>query len=89
MEGKVRVFTRQLFKLIIVEHLTQRTRPVPEADFTLAAEPLELVKDVRAHRGHAGTAADKDHFRVGIFREELPERTGDGHLIARLQGPDV
>ena len=44
---------------------------------------------MRAHRGHTGTAADKHHFRVGIFGKELTKRAGDRYLIARLQGPDV
>ena len=89
VEGKVWVVARQLLELIIVEHLAQRARSVPEADLTLATQPLELVKDVRAHRGHTGTAADKHHFRVGIFGKELTERTGDRHFVTRLERPDV
>ena len=44
---------------------------------------------MRAHRGHTGTAADKDHFHVGIFGKELTERTGDRHFVAWLKGPDI
>ena len=89
MEGEVWVFTRQLLKLIIIEHLSQRACPVPEADFALAPEALELVKNVRTHRCHARATTDKDHFSLGLFSKELAKRTGDGHLISRFQGPDI
>ena len=44
---------------------------------------------MRAHRRHAGAAADKHHLSVGLFSKELAERPGNRHLIARLQRPDI
>ncbi len=89
MEAEVRVVARQLFELLLIEHFTQRTSAIPEADLTLAAQALKLIKNVRAHRRHPGAPADKDHFGVGLFGKELTKRTGDGDLITRFQRPDI
>ena len=40
---------------------------------------------MRTHRRHTGTTADEDHFRIGIFGEELTERPVNGHFIAGFQ----
>ena len=44
---------------------------------------------MRTHRCHTRTAADKDHFRVGVFGKEFAERAGNRHFVARLEGPDI
>ncbi|MEM9071097.1 MAG: NADH:ubiquinone reductase (Na(+)-transporting) subunit F, partial [Myxococcota bacterium] len=45
-----------------VERFSKRSRAVPECDLAVRGKPLELVEDVRAHRGHACAATDKAHL---------------------------
>jgi hypothetical protein len=48
-------------------------------------QALELVEDVRAHRRHAGTAADEHHLRIRVLGEKLAEGAVDLDLVAGLQ----
>ena len=41
------------------------------------------------HGRHAGTAADKDHFILGILGKEFPKGTGNGDLPPWLEIKDV
>lgn len=45
---------------------------------------MEEVEDVAAHGGHAGAAADVDHFALGVLGKEFAVGAADGDLVAGL-----
>jgi hypothetical protein len=75
-------------EVLDVEGLAHGAGAVPEADLAVGLEALELVEDVRAHRGHAGAAADEHHLVLGVTGEELAEGARDGDLVAGLPAVD-
>ena len=58
-----------------VEDFAPAAGTVPEGHLARGADALELIKDMGAHRGHARTPADKDHFRIRVTCEELSVRS--------------
>ena len=88
MPLEVGVVGLQRIEFLSVEGFQPAARAVPERHLALRAEAMELVEDVRAHRRHARAAADEAHLLVRLACEELPVRSGHGHLVARLQGED-
>lgn len=47
------------------------------------------MEDMRAHRSHAGTAADEHLLVRSILNEKFAVRTRDSHLVARLAREDI
>jgi len=68
-------FRGELVEVFDKEHFPFRACAVPERDFSIAIlQPLKLIEDVAAHRCHAGSAADENHFLLGLAGEKLSER---------------
>lgn len=66
------VFLFQGQELFVVEHLLPAPGPVPEGEFAAGIDAVQLVEDMAAHGGHAGTAADEAHLVAGGPGHEVP-----------------
>ncbi len=90
MPREVVVRRVQAGEQIDVERLAHAAGAVPEADPTIVADPLELIQDVGAHRGHAGASAHEHHLGVGALRrQEVAEGAGDDDLVPRLEPEEI
>ena len=85
MPFKVWIFLRQLFVFLCVEGFTQRASAIPEADLARRVKAIELISEMRAHRCHARTTTDQDHFGFGFLGKKVTERTKYLNLVALLQ----
>ncbi len=88
MPFEVRVVPLDGVEILDVEHLSQAAGTVPEGDLAAGVQSPELIENVRAHRCHTRSTADEEHLGVGLASEELAERPGNHHLIARLEVED-
>ncbi len=75
----------QIQELFMIEHLFDRSGPVPKGDFAFAVDAFQLMEDVAAQRRHAGPAADKAHLFVRVLCHEIAVRPGDFDLVSGLK----
>ena len=85
MPVEIGVFRREPIVVVLIEHLAQGARAVPEGDFAPGFDALELVENMRAHGRHARAAADKHHLGIGVPGEKLAEGPVHFHLVTGLQ----
>ena len=71
MPIEIVVLTRQHVEVFLVERLAPAAGSVPETDLAFAIQSPQLVKNMGAHRRHAGTTTNEHHFGIGILGKEL------------------
>lgn len=89
MEIEVRVTGGEVVKEIVVKDFLAGACSVPEGDFAFGVLGFEEVGDVGAERGHAGAAADVEHFLLGRFDMEIAEGADGGDGIAGFEVEDI
>src|SRR5690606_33984549 len=89
VEPEVRELLLDVAEVIHVEELLPGTTAVPVGHLPGGLFRLEQVENMSTEGSHTGTATDIDHFAVGRVDVELPVRTRDRNLVARLPGEDV
>ena len=80
----------QLVEVFNKEHLFLGARAIPEGNLAIAVlQTLELVEDMRPHRGHASTTADEHHLFLCLAGKEFAEGARNRDLVAGLEVEDV
>jgi len=89
VETEIRMGSREGLKRIGVENLLRGAGTIPIAHPASGVFGLEEVGEVGAKRGHAGAAADVDHFSLGWFGVKIAEGTDGSDFIAGFKVKDI
>lgn len=76
-------------EIIFIEDFLARARAIPETDFAVGCLCMEQPGNMRTERGHAGTAADIDHFALGGLDVEVAEGADGGDDVTGFEVENI